>query len=393
MKLTRIFLSLVLFVFVSTALAAKPEKDLVCHVGNELGSNGETYQQNPECDILPPYEGDPADYICPDAGKIDLIEVSKKANHLGNLSHAYDGISDYRPEFLSASGEGKEDSDGDGIDDGCEFPAQFILEVDSDLFQFDDPGFLSDDGSVGYGAGRLGDIADIKDPISGYKIRFWGANPPFTIGPGIPGYDPHDYNPGPASFGGDPNEVANFVIGIDNYAYLTFEDALLSWTRGIAAQADYAYGLAPSDGQYLVFPDLGDMQTLLGDGILYYYTDSNFLEMAGEGDTFFGPAKFALKVKDQPSVCPEVTYMGVVWSAYDGNGGFPAGGYHASLKAGTYDKDTDYNPFRTGQATLKPSGIKRINYSNATGPLSWSDGGIDNLEPNNMFITYQCIGE
>ena len=389
MKIVKIMFAVTLMLFATTGFAAKKEKDLICHVGSEEGPGGETYLDDPGC--VPVEENG---YFCPDAGKIDLIEVSKKANHLGNLSHTYGGISDYRPGSLGASGEGSEDSDGDGIDDGCEFPAQFILEITSDdRAQYDDPGFLSDGGSVGYGAGRLGDIADIKDPISGYKIRFWGANPPFTIGLGIPAYNPHDYNPGPASFGGDPNEVADFVIGIDNFFALTFEDALLSWTKGIGAQADYAYGLAPSDGQYLVFPEFGDLQALLGAGILYYYTDSNFLEMTGEGDTFFGPAKFALKVKDQPDVCPEVTYMGVVWSAYGGNGGFPAGGYHASLKAGTYDKNTDYNPFRTGQATLKPSGIKRINYSNTTGPLSWSDGGINNLEPNNLFITYECIGE
>ena len=37
MHFTRILLSIVFALFASTALAAKPEKDLVCHVGNELG--------------------------------------------------------------------------------------------------------------------------------------------------------------------------------------------------------------------------------------------------------------------------------------------------------------------------------------------------------------------
>ena len=97
----------------------------------------------------------------------------------------------------------------------AEQSAQFNLEILSgDLLQFDAPGYLSDEGNVGFGGGRLGDICDVRAPVSGYKVRFWGASPPFSIGPGIPNYNVHDYNPGPSSFAGDPNEVADFVIGI-----------------------------------------------------------------------------------------------------------------------------------------------------------------------------------
>jgi hypothetical protein len=56
------------------------------------------------------------------AGKIDLILVAAKANHLGNPSHTYGGISDYGPIAMGASGIGKEDTDGNGVDDGCEIP-------------------------------------------------------------------------------------------------------------------------------------------------------------------------------------------------------------------------------------------------------------------------------
>ena len=75
MYFTRILLSIVFVLFASTALAAKPDKILVCHVGNELGSMGETYMDNPDCIIPPEWVGD---YMCPDEGKIDLILVSKK---------------------------------------------------------------------------------------------------------------------------------------------------------------------------------------------------------------------------------------------------------------------------------------------------------------------------
>ena len=58
MRLSRLILFLIFVLFTSAALAAKSDKTLVCHVGNQLGSNGETYQENAECDIEPPYIGD-----------------------------------------------------------------------------------------------------------------------------------------------------------------------------------------------------------------------------------------------------------------------------------------------------------------------------------------------
>jgi hypothetical protein len=115
MYFTRILLAIVFVLFASTALAAKPDKTLVCHVGNEEGPGGEVYLDDPGC--VPIEENE---YFCPDAGKIDLIEVAKPGKHLDNDSHSYDGISDYLPGDIDASGEGKEDSNGDGVDDGCE---------------------------------------------------------------------------------------------------------------------------------------------------------------------------------------------------------------------------------------------------------------------------------
>ena len=135
MQFTRILLSIVFVLIASTALAAKPEKTLVCHVGSELGSNGETYQENPECLILPPYAGDPADYICPDAGKVDLISVSAKAaaKHIADdeeqPKHFFEDESGYLWEdYAPEAGIGDDPADfeeGDvlGIDRGCELAA------------------------------------------------------------------------------------------------------------------------------------------------------------------------------------------------------------------------------------------------------------------------------
>lgn len=123
MSFTKVFISVFFLLLSASLFAAKPDKELVCHVGSQLGSNGESYQENPNCDILPPYVGDAADYICPDAGKIDLILVSKRANHLGNEAHAFNGLSDYEPFKENAGSDPNdfEDINGpDGIDDGCE---------------------------------------------------------------------------------------------------------------------------------------------------------------------------------------------------------------------------------------------------------------------------------
>ena len=111
----RILMICTLILFATTGLAAPKEKVLICHVGNETGPGGEDYLDDPDCT---PSEDN--GYFCPDAGKIDLILVAQSATHLDNPAHTYDGISDYEPGDVGASGEGTEDSDGNGIDDGCE---------------------------------------------------------------------------------------------------------------------------------------------------------------------------------------------------------------------------------------------------------------------------------
>ena len=126
MRIARLILFLIFVLFTSAALAAKPEKTLVCHVGNELGSSGETYQDNPDCTIPVEWVGDPADYICPDAGKVDLILVSKKAKHINNPSHSFEDDTGYLWEdYAPEEGIGDDPADfeeGDlvGIDRGCE---------------------------------------------------------------------------------------------------------------------------------------------------------------------------------------------------------------------------------------------------------------------------------
>lgn len=71
-------------------LASSTPKMLVCHVG--------------------------------DAGQIDLIVVAANSNHLDNASHSFEGLWDYEPSEVGATGEGTEDFDGDGVDEGCEPP-------------------------------------------------------------------------------------------------------------------------------------------------------------------------------------------------------------------------------------------------------------------------------
>ncbi|MGD2128166.1 MAG: hypothetical protein PVJ33_16405 [Lysobacterales bacterium] len=115
-----IFAISAVLLFATSGLAASQDKVLVCHVGSKAGPNGETYLDDPDC-----VPGEDNDYFCPDAGKIDLIVVPEKAasSHLGDPGHEWDGIEDYEPLALGASGEGTEDADGDGIDEGCEPPS------------------------------------------------------------------------------------------------------------------------------------------------------------------------------------------------------------------------------------------------------------------------------
>ncbi len=102
----RVILFSALLLFAVTGFAGPKVKQLVCHVGNETGPEGETYFDDPAYD----------------AGKIDLIVVANAQKHLDNPNHFWDGFYDYDPIAEGASGEGTEDSDGNGIDDGCEIP-------------------------------------------------------------------------------------------------------------------------------------------------------------------------------------------------------------------------------------------------------------------------------
>lgn len=112
----------------ATGVSASPDKGLICHVGNETGPAGEVYLDDPGC---VPGEGN--GYFCPDAGKIDLILVGNVGAHLDNVSHNWDGLSDYDPAEVGASGDGTEDSDGNGVDDGCEPPLPCPCWAEQDL--------------------------------------------------------------------------------------------------------------------------------------------------------------------------------------------------------------------------------------------------------------------
>ena len=133
MYFTRFLLSIVFVLCASTALAAKPSKELICHVGNEYGPEGQVY--DPYCvpDEL---------YDCSaDAGKIDLILVSEKAvaKHVAEEGedprHFYDdGVfewTDYYPEEgVGDDPADFEDSDANGIDDGCELEVECPCAVE-----------------------------------------------------------------------------------------------------------------------------------------------------------------------------------------------------------------------------------------------------------------------
>ena len=130
-----------MFMTASTALAAKPDKTLVCHVGSELGSNDESYQDNPDCTIPVGWVGD---YNCPDAGKVDLISVSQNAKHIGNPAHYFMDSDtfeweDYSPEEgVGVNPADYEEGEVIGIDAGCEFPVEtagfsaYVLNLDGD---------------------------------------------------------------------------------------------------------------------------------------------------------------------------------------------------------------------------------------------------------------------
>ena len=99
------------------SLAAR-DKVAICHVGTEVGPNGETYLDDPGC-----HPTEENGYFCPNAGKVDLIYVGNARGHIGSdtkpSKHAFEGVSDYEPSNVDVAFANM-DIDQDGIDEGCE---------------------------------------------------------------------------------------------------------------------------------------------------------------------------------------------------------------------------------------------------------------------------------
>lgn len=172
---------------VANAVCAKQEKMLICHVGNETGPGGETYLDDPDC-----VPSDLNDYFCPDAGKIDLIVVAEKSayKHLGNVSHYWDGISDYDPIVMGANAEGTEDSDGNGVDDGCEIPDECPCWDEIDLLAVTEDTYYGVSCNVyNWGYPNFAGLQGFGDP---YPSTFFAGNSSATdpVG-GIPYCDGH----------------------------------------------------------------------------------------------------------------------------------------------------------------------------------------------------------
>lgn len=160
----RILLSIIFILFASTAVANTADKMiLVCHVGSELGPEGQPY--DPYCD--PGYSDCSAD-----AGKVDLIEAPRNAKHIRNDEHAYlDAENFLWKDYSPGAGVGDdpadfEDLNLDGIDDGCELESlpsvnHTFFSNDADYQAADAPGLNPD---------LEGEVPVIDDELPGIVI-------------------------------------------------------------------------------------------------------------------------------------------------------------------------------------------------------------------------------
>jgi hypothetical protein len=154
MKLIQAILAVTCMLFAVNGFAGKKEKVLICHVSA-------------------------------DDGTIELINVSKNSKHLGNKAHTFAGISDYEPSEIGASGEGTEDSNGDGIDDGCEpqqaCPCWAESELQSVTAENMDPTISCTAGSVIPGFAVLANLPGTTPGVEGGFIAmdavFGGGSP------------------------------------------------------------------------------------------------------------------------------------------------------------------------------------------------------------------------
>ena len=168
MRLSRLILFLIFVLFASAALAAKPEKSLVCHVGSDRGSADQAYLDNIDCTPTEGWDVEVSgEFNCPEAGKVDLILVSTKAKHVGNPSHSFDDDGYLWEDYTPEDGIGDDPADfeeGDvlGIDRGCELPevnlacpcwsdftpSEFVSIVDLYSYQAGEPSAVCDSASL-----------------------------------------------------------------------------------------------------------------------------------------------------------------------------------------------------------------------------------------------------
>lgn len=132
MNVLKLVLFSILLLGSSNLFAAKAPKVLVCHVGGD--------------------------------GQINLILVSANSSHLGNANHNFDGLMDYEPSTIGASGEGTEDIDGDGIDEGCEPP----LGVACPCWEIDDLTAVTEENNAQESSCDAGSFLPIAATIETY---------------------------------------------------------------------------------------------------------------------------------------------------------------------------------------------------------------------------------
>ena len=116
-KASKLLLITLVCCFSAAGSLAARDKLAICHVGNEVGPNGETYLDDPGC-----HPSEENHYFCPDAGKVDLIYVGNVRGHMPEHDperHSFNCRSDsYAVDPTVANAN--VDTDGDGIDEGCE---------------------------------------------------------------------------------------------------------------------------------------------------------------------------------------------------------------------------------------------------------------------------------
>lgn len=204
------------------------------------------------------------------------------------------------------------------------------------------------------GTGKAGNICDIYNPLTGYKLRFYAV--PYKGAPGTSYGEPYDskkLNPGPDYFMGQPGLIADDVIGVMMYLGFGYFEfcvflAIIGQGRGFV-HFDFTDGVNEDFPSRERFEEL--KQTRFSRIYENFYADGSGIYNMYLNSSVNGPNQ------DAYYGLPVFKFSAITWKDEQGNPTWDDASRFRPYDCSNYNRDTDYNPIKEGLAKIYVDGV------------------------------------